>query len=259
MSLAKLGQVIIKKIATKKIKIISKLDTLISQFKNSCPSQDELIKIIKLRNRLISVLNQLKNNINTINKTTNPLKNLLKLLSTTATSLKLLPTPTAVGGVGIPMGAILTAGDALSITKEKLISFKSTIEVFESIKNYILQTITQILDKIKILDSLINKCAQEYIEAGADPNLINNILINDNVDLINELQNSSSNINNTYKGFKLEILIDDKNINKFPKRFAVAKTPNGVIVLRGESSFSSSPDILIEEIKFIIDRDNLKV
>lgn len=259
MGLAKLGQAIIKKVANKKIKLLSKIENLKSQFANSCPPQNELIKIIKLRNQLVSVLNQLKNNVIKIRNTTNPLKTLLTVLDTVVTTLKLLPIPTAVGGAGIPMGAIVTVGDTLAITKEKITSFKSSIEAFTAIQEYIIQTVDQILAQIKILDALIEKCAKKAIEEGGDPNLINNLLITDNNNLISDLQDSGENDKNMYNGFKLEILIDDKNTTRFPKRYAVAKTPNGVIVLRGESSFSSSPDVLIEEIKFIINRDNLKV
>jgi len=259
MSLAKLGQAIIKKVANKKIKLLSKLDSLISQFSNACPPQAELIKIIKLRNQLVIVLTQLKNNVVRIDQTTNPLKTLLTILDTTVTTLKLLPIPTAVAGVGIPIGAVVTVGDVLSVTKEKITAFESSVEAFSLIKEYIIQTVDQILAKVKILDSLIDKCAKKVIEEGGDPNLINNILNTENVNLINNLQNSTNTVDNIYKGFKLEVLLDDKSDNRFPKRYAVAKTPNGVIVLRGESSFSSSPDVLIDEIKFIIDRDNLKV
>lgn len=259
MSLAKLGQAIIKKVANKKIKLLSKIENLKSQFNNTCPSQDELIKIIKLRNQLVSILNQLKNNVIKIRNTTNPLKTLLTILDTTVTTLKLLPVPTAVGGVGIPMGAIVTVSDTLAITKEKITSFKSSIEAFTAIQEYIIQTVDQILAQIKILDALIDKCAKKAIEKGGDPNLINNLLIIENNTLISDLQNSADSSKNVYNGFKLEVLLDNKNETRFPKRYAVAKTPNGVIVLRGESSFSSSPEILIEEIKFIIDRDNLKV
>ena len=89
--------------------------------------------------------------------------------------------------------------------------------------------------------------------------LLNNLLNIEDSGLIDQLQSPSPNDINTYKGFKLEIILDDKNDTRFPKRYAVAKTPNGIIVLRGELSFASSVDILLDEIKFIIDRDNLTI
>lgn len=259
MALAKLGQAIIKKVADKKIKILSKIDNLKSKFETSCPPQSELIKIIKQKNQLVSVLNQLKKNVNTIDKTTKPFKSLIKSLDIATKALKLAPIPTAVSGVGIPMGIIVTAGDVLSITKEKIISFKSNIEAFTQIKNYILQTIDQILVELKRLDILIEKCSLKAIDDGTNPQFINNSLNSEDNNLIDNLQDSDSNENNTYNGFKFEILMDTNNDTRFPKRYAVAKTPSGIIMLRGESSFSSSVEVLINELKFIIDRDNLKI
>jgi len=53
--------------------------------------------------------------------------------------------------------------------------------------------------------------------------------------------------------YKLDIQIDPQSPNIAPRRFAVAIDPNNVIVLKGPKSFSSSVDILLDEIKFRID------
>lgn len=53
--------------------------------------------------------------------------------------------------------------------------------------------------------------------------------------------------------YKLEILIDPDSPDIAPRRFAVAKDSQGVVVLRGPKSFSSSVEILLDEIKFRID------
>ena len=80
-----------------------------------------------------------------------------------------------------------------------------------------------------------------------------------NSPLINALQNEKPTPINSYKGFKFEILIDDTNKTRFPKQYAVAKTPAGVIVLQSESSFTASPQVLIKELIYVIDRDDLKL
>ena len=53
--------------------------------------------------------------------------------------------------------------------------------------------------------------------------------------------------------YKLEIQLDPKSPAIAPRRFAVAIAPNGVVVLKGPKSFSSSTKVLIEELKFRID------
>lgn len=283
MSLALLGQAIIKKTANKKIRINSKIDELKSKFNGGCPTTPELVRIINQRNQLVNILTQLKRQIITINKTVNPLKTLLTILNTASKTLKLAPLPVAFGApaVALPIGTIVSAGDALQLINQKITGFKSNISAFNKITEYILRIIDELLNKLKSLDVLIEKCANENAQqatrqaestlgnvtnlnqSGTVPNsnasslIINNLLNAEESGLIDQLQSPNDNNVNTYKGFVLEVLLDDKNDTRFPKRFAVAKTPNGIIVLRGESSFSSSVNVLLDEIKFIIDRDNL--
>jgi hypothetical protein len=280
MSLALLGQAIIKKVATKKIRILSKITDLKSKFDNGCPTTPELVKIINQRNQLVKILTQLKKQVTQIDKTTNPLKTLVITLTTATKLLKLAPLPVAFGSpaIALPLGTIVTAGNTLNKLDTKIGGFASLILTFNAIVKYILKTIDEILAQLKILDALVEKCAAENATAAtvanqasnngapapsintANANLIlNNLLNAEESTLINNLQSPNKNDTNTYKGFVLEVLLDDKNDTRFPKRYAVAKTPGGVVVLRGESSFSSSVDVLLDEIKFIIDRDNLKL
>ena len=288
MSLALLGQAIIKKVATKKIRILSKITDLKSKFDNGCPTTPELVKIINQRNQLVKILTQLKKQVTQIDKTTNPLKTLVITLTTATKLLKLAPLPVAFGSpaIALPLGTIVTAGNTLSKLDTKISGFASLILTFNAIVKYILKTIDEILAQLKMLDALVEKCAAENATAEtaaaaaaatvanqasnngapapsintANANLIlNNLLNAEESTLINNLQSPNKNDTNTYKGFVLEVLLDDKNDTRFPKRYAVAKTPGGVVVLRGESSFSSSVDVLLDEIKFIIDRDNLKL
>ncbi len=53
--------------------------------------------------------------------------------------------------------------------------------------------------------------------------------------------------------YRLAINTDPNSPSIAPRRFAVAIDPNGVEVLKGAKSFSSSVDILLDEIKFRID------
>jgi hypothetical protein len=280
MSLALLGQAIIKKVATKKIRILSKITDLKSKFDKGCPTTPELVKIINQRNQLVKILTQLKKQVTQIDKTTNPLKTLVITLTTATKLLKLAPLPVAFGSpaIALPLGTIVTAGNTLNKLDTKIGGFASLILTFNAIIKYILKTIDEILAQLKILDALVEKCAAENATAATVANqasnngapapsinttnanlILNNLLNAEESTLINNLQSPNKNDTNTYKGFVLEVLLDDKNDTRFPKRYAVAKTPGGVVVLRGESSFSSSVDVLLDEIKFIIDRDNLKL
>lgn len=53
--------------------------------------------------------------------------------------------------------------------------------------------------------------------------------------------------------YKLKVIVDENSPSIAPRRYAVAIDPSGVAVLKGQKSFSSSIDILLNEIKFRID------
>ena len=67
----------------------------------------------------------------------------------------------------------------------------------------------------------------------------------------------SSENDGTYKGFILEIetrpFTDRVNESR-----AVGKNKSDIIMISTEYSFASNPQVLIDELKFIIDRDDLK-
>ena len=59
--------------------------------------------------------------------------------------------------------------------------------------------------------------------------------------------------NYLYKGYVLAIIEDPNSPKIAPLRYAVAKDKYGTIRLRGESSFSSDTQVLLDELKFKID------
>ena len=63
---------------------------------------------------------------------------------------------------------------------------------------------------------------------------------------------------NTFRGFTFEIKFDPKSNSKYPKRFAEALNIQGVPVLKSDSSFASNPQVLIDQLKFVIESQNLR-
>jgi len=110
-------------------------------------------------------------------------------------------------------------------------------------------TIVRCVDLLDRLDILITLC---------DPNA-NLTGISDSINTVydNELVAEIPVKLATYKGFILEIetipFTDTVNKNR-----AVGKNRSGIILISTESSFASNPQVLIDELKFIIDRDDLK-
>ena len=69
---------------------------------------------------------------------------------------------------------------------------------------------------------------------------------------------TSTSSGNTFRGFTFEIKLDPKSNSKYPKRFAQALNVQKVPVLKSDSSFASNPQVLIDQLKFIIESQGLR-
>jgi hypothetical protein len=244
MPSSRLLQSLAKKVAGIQERLLTQIGKLKSKFpQDTCPTKEELLIIIAKRNALASGINQLQNQIRTLDKTGGVITQIITPLPPALTLLKLLPLPTAVPGV--TAGSIVTLSDVFSTLKEILNRFKSIAGGFEFLENFANSILSKINDELKKLDILIEKCAKEL---NIDYEVINDEL---NQDITEEGFG-------IYKGFTFEIKYDGLNQTPYPKRFAQALDKKKVVRLKSESSFASDPNVLIEELKFIIDTQNLK-
>ena len=111
--------------------------------------------------------------------------------------------------------------------------------------------LAQILELLRALDFAIQNCAEEQNIPMEEINSELNALA---AQTIKETELNE----NSYKGFTFEIKEDPTNVSKYTKRFAQALNLQKVPVLKSESSFASNPQVLIDQLKFIIDTQNLK-
>ena len=124
-------------------------------------------------------------------------------------------------------------------------SLNSVVLTISVIGTYILQA-KALLD---VIDTYVKKCDQY---ATLDP-------ISKEIDDIANSQAQASQTQNqvTYNGFVIEI----EEIPYTPtviRRRAVGKNQTGIVLIQTELSFTTDDQTLINELKLIIDRDNLK-
>lgn len=215
-----------------------------------CPSSSKIKELIEKRNKLVKQLNNLYSSITILNKTAKVSTALSKSLDIGIKISKAIPYPSiGIPVLGLPpitVGLQNTSSDALQTLKESLKKSNlntTTIIITVGTIGVLLGTINQILNQ---LDNLVAQCA---VDQDMDLEQLNNE--------INSLSNSTieatQSENNTYKGFILEVKINEKNTSKFIQRFAQASNKQGVPVLKTEPSFASDPQVLIDQLKFIID------
>jgi exonuclease VII large subunit len=166
-----------------------------------------------------------------------------------------------LGDVFLPIPVPSPAPDIVTPAKER---FRKKYEV--ALK--ILESLTAILP---IISSVLDRIIDDLNEQKDRIQQINDIL-EDNIDISNQDLNDLSNsinssinalgkLNLEYKGFRFAL--KEENDSKFivqgnKRKYATAINRDGNEVLQSSRSFTLDPDILIEELKLIIDQRNLK-
>lgn len=220
----------------------------LESLKVTCPPKEVLLTLIFLRNELTTILNNANKVITTTNNVITITQTSLSAINAILAVLKRIPYPvTGVPPLGLPP---LTTGQINSITETinklqfSIRTGQVGLSTIQALGNILAGLLASILELLNSLDVFIQKCAEEQ---DIPYNLINAELV--------AIQGS---VESSYKGFTFDIKLENLENPQYPRRYAVAINTQGLIVLRSESSFTANPQTLIDQLKFIIDRDNLK-
>tara|TARA_B100001094_G_scaffold327939_1_gene387264 strand:- start:16208 stop:17485 length:1278 start_codon:yes stop_codon:yes gene_type:complete len=264
-----LGPIIIKqvvKLAKGTARFDAMANDMIAKFELGCPPKGELERIIQQKNTIVSALSQVSGVINTITKIGTTLDGILTGLNIAVNVIKFLPLPLppfspALLATG-PAAAADTLGDLVK-------AGKGAVSIIPNALKQIADGINKLIAKLNTIDGLLNPC---LAEAGLDgsinsddlSNLLNTTGANSDsavnqateADLLAQLQ-PNSNDPLFYKGYKLEIQNDPQNEYSFASRRIKGKEGiSGVEIYNQPTqsfSYSSSVQVLIDEIKFRID------
>ncbi len=218
-----------------------------------CPSASTLNTNVERRNRVVRQLNQIFRQITLNTAIAAALTAIAALIKTNKNVIKNSPIPLgAPVGVGVPYSAV----SKLQEVEDVLTELESDNEELNKqiINGLVLLTaaITTILVLLKLLDEMTQECATEL---NVQPEAISQELIN----LSNEATEEGVTSPNSINGFTLEVQAMDQNsVGKLKRRQAVGKNSQGIILIKGDPSFSSSDQILINELAFYIQSNNLK-
>lgn len=241
-------------------KLKDKVDELIDRYENQPPTKNELKGLIKTKNVLISTLTQINNSLKTIQSSTEPISNVISVVSGVLTLIKTLPTPTSVPpGIGLPLNIITALADKLGFLKDELSKGKGILDAFPKIFDATINIIDEAVEKLQLLDSIINKYIKDYdddelrelVEESVDIPIDNNILGGENLEDRLKLNAIEPLI---YKGFTLNLEYDKENtLSISSKRIRGFNKTTKQTLYNDDYSFSTSIDVLIDEIKFKID------
>ena len=272
--LAEKGQELLNQLIPKIVDIavqtgIQNIGELKEKLPDFCLPPDELKKILTIRNALVDKLNSTSQTINQLKKITDPLNKVVTITSTTVNTIdsvsKALPPiitaiPTTTPGSPDPGKALLVSLDSLNkvlakITP-KITKAQNTISSIATAITFVNNILLKIIGLLNSIDKYLKGC-----NATSDTDTLTSLdssltqLVQEQVAAEAQSQNPSTLTN--YKGFIVEIITEaySPTVNRVK---AVAKNAQGIILLQTPLSFTTTPQVLIEEIKLIIDSSNLK-
>ena len=233
--------------------------------RKTCPTPTALDNVFRTRNRVVRQLNQLFRTITINTALAAAFFALAKTLKGVRLSLDALPAPQAVGTFPAKdFGGLIFAQPYSFTAKLQAISakLKELEEQNESLNRAILTSLifliagcATVVILLKSIDKLIQECAEEAGGSQLQLVAINQELL----DLAAEEEEDGNPVIPTLNGFIFSVETDNKNpVGTLKRRFAVAKNNQGVTLLKGEPSFSSSDQILIDELIFYIQQNDLK-
>jgi hypothetical protein len=215
------------------------------------------------RDNAIKIINDNETKIQKVAETINRISVYINIFSLIVSIISSIPIPTAVPpGIGIPVNLIMKFVKILDKANRILLMLSSLIPVTLNI----LQSAIAILEDLKsqLLD--INGKLDKAAVSNQGSVLLTNLGSNSNPNSTTPPSTipigiyQINSIPVTYKDFKFAIREenDPKFIVKGYKRhYAVAINTNNVEVIKSDYSFTLDPNDLIEQLKIVIDQQNL--
>jgi hypothetical protein len=203
---------------------------------------DSLDKIKTFVNSTQPIINGVETSVNTINVVT-------PLLITAISAFPPLTLP----------GAVVSAVDTIDVVRQQLLFKEDGTPRLPELKGAVnavgasltvasipLNSIKEVVDK---LNSFFKKCLPNATINEVSPSING---LTQNTQVAEQVGGS------VYSGFLIEILTEEDNQFRATRRKAVGKNSNGIILIETPYTFSDNDQVLINQLKFIIDRDNLK-
>jgi hypothetical protein len=243
------------------------LNNLITQFvekyntQGVCLSQVELNQLKQQRDSIVSSLNQIGRTLNIITVSLTGLSSFLTLLESAIKGIEIAKITAQIAAVAFPALAA-----TLPTTLNTLNQAKTQI-LIDNKGNSRLSKLSAIIGGATLAASLVGSyilTATESLKAidlvlkTCDPNTTLDP-ISKEIEDISTIQLIAQQTQNqtTYEGFIIEIEEVPYAPNVIRRR-AIGKNQSGIVLIQTELSFTTDNQTLINELKLIIDRDNLK-
>ena len=241
---------------------IENLGTPNIKYPDTCLQSTELNKLIKLRNTLVVTLNTTSKTIQLLALPLRTLSTAVTIASTTLSTAKAIRLASNVALAAIPPpGVPGTLPAAINILKDvedplsgKINGIKNKVNAISNILDFVNTILVGIIALLKSLDVYFKRCAPNEVLTPISDSLI---------EIENQYTQAQANavadntLSPVYQGFTLGI-VEEQSSPTVKRIKAVARNKDGIILLQTPPSFTTKPQILIAELKLIIDNSDLK-
>jgi hypothetical protein len=213
-----------------------------------CPSRNLLLSNIAKRNRIVKQLNQIFVTISLNTALATALTLIVSQFRAGRLSISLLPIPL----ISQPYSVVSKLQQVEDVLKELEEQNKELNKQILIALIFLVASLIIILALLKGIDELTQECAQEE-NIDLEP-------ISQELTSLTDEANEEGIVSvDKINGFTLEVQTIDQNaVGKLKRRQAIGKNAQGIILVKGDPSFSSSDQILINELAFYIQSNNLK-
>ena len=226
-----------------------------------CLPADQIDTLITQRNNLVEEINKVGKTLDILTATITGVNISFGVLVNIVTTLKRVKTAASAAIKTIPVtpGAVASLISDLGDATDKITFDNLGTSKLQKIQDALSSTtipialiganLTNLTVKLDELDAYLKKCTPLSTFVEIDSNITN---------IVTSQQQSEQTTNQySYQGFTIKIEEIPYNDSITRKR-AVAYNSQGVPLINTELSFTASDQTLIDELKLIIDRDNLK-
>lgn len=234
-----------------------------------CPANDKILELINTRNNILKVLNPTSKTLEALVKTLDVASTTLNITKNVVTissqiiDTYILVAPKVVPPLPVPPNIFTTKANIDDTLNPILNSLTNRVNITNIAVNIVYNIVIKIIEVLNAIDLHINKCS--------GPNNLSQLtpidpFVQSVFDKYQESLTSQVDIytayNTTYNGFTLEIVTGSyaptASSPKLVTSKAVGKNFGGIPIIETEYSFTTTPQVLIDELKLRIDTENLK-
>jgi len=229
--------------------LVDKVNSYIDQ----ANTPETIIIATNLRNNTITLINNSIGKLDRLQKNIAKIDLYITIFTIIVAVLTSLPIPTAIPpGIGVPVSLITKIVQKLEKASKLIISLNVITAIAITILESEIDKLNELISQLHDISQLLNEKTLTGLNEEELTNLTNSLRTN--IDQFGE-----------YKGFKFKIKEEQTLgaqqavVVKGNKRhYAVAVNRDGVEVIKSDYSFTLDPNDLVDQLKLIIDQQNLQ-